>query len=120
MKNTYPLPEDDLRGELYWRMLLLVCKKRGGWPRVGAVVGLAGGALSMPLALVLWATTRFFLVAPTLGVLCNVLFALALPLLALGAVCLDRLETKPPILLPSAPRPAGTTRPYLIRHRRGR
>ncbi|MDQ3804135.1 MAG: hypothetical protein M3416_09935 [Acidobacteriota bacterium] len=107
MNKTYTLPEDDLRGELYRRIYLLISKKRGGWQSAGAAFGLAGGALSIPLALLLWAAVRFLAPAAlssTLNLLSNVFFALSVPLLALGACCLDLLEKK----LPALPPPAGS------------
>lgn len=114
MDRIYTLPEDDLRGELYRRIFLLVLKPRGGWQSFGAAVGIAGGALFIPLALLSWAAFKFLApsaVGPTLYALSNLLFALSLPLLALGACCLDLLERKPPALpLPAAPDSAASTR----------
>ena len=54
MNKIYALPEDDLKGGLYWRIYLLVSKQQGGWAGVGAAFGLAGGVLSIPSALLLW------------------------------------------------------------------
>jgi hypothetical protein len=110
MNKIYALPEDDLKGGLYWRIFLLVSKEQGGWTAVGVAFGLAGGVLSIPLALLLWVGARFIGpagIGPTLNLLSTILFALTFPLLAVGAYCLDRLEKKPPILpLPTEPRPA--------------
>jgi hypothetical protein len=114
MNKIYTLPEDDLGGEFYRRIYLLVSTKRGGWQSAGAVFGLTGGMLSIPLALVSWAAVRFLspvAISATLNVLSNLFFALSLPLLALGAYCLDLLEKKPPILpLSAESRTAGCER----------
>jgi hypothetical protein len=124
MNRTYALPEDDLRGGLYRRIYLLISKRRGGWQSAGAAFGLAGGLLSIPLALLSWAAVRFLApaaIGPTLNVLSNVFFALALPLLALGACCLDLLERKPPAAAPPAEsRPAGFERRDRLRPQRPR
>ncbi len=101
MDKVYTLRRDDLRGEPYRRILLLVRKRRGGWQSAGAAFGLGGGMLAIPTALMLWAAVRFLApltISSTLNVLSNVLFAAAIPLLALGACCLDLLEKKPPAL----------------------
>ena len=111
MNKIYTLGEDDLRGGLYGRIYLLIGKNRWTWKSVGAAFGIAGGMLSMLSALLLWATVRFLAsvgVGLILSTLDNVLFTLPLPLLALGAYCLDLLETQLPILPPPAKsRPSG-------------
>lgn len=93
--------EEDMGDELYRRIYLLI--KKNGWARqsIGAAFGLAGGMLSIILGALLWVTTP--LLAPGsfasfLNVLEIVFFVLPLPLLALGAYCLDLLEKKPPLL----------------------
>ena len=101
MSKIYTLREDDLGSALYLRIYLLLSKRRGGWQSAGAAFGLAGGMLSLPAALLLWAAARFIApvgTAAAMNVLSNVFFALPLPLLALGAYCLDLLERKPPVL----------------------
>jgi hypothetical protein len=101
MNNTYALPEDELRGEIYRRIYLLMNKEGGGWEVAGAAFCLGAGLLSIPLALVLWAAARFVGPAgagPLLNLLSTFLFVLTIPLLAIGASFLDLLEKKPPIL----------------------
>lgn len=121
MNKTYMLPEDDLGGEVYRRVYLLVNKNWGGWQSIGATIGLAGGVLSTPWALLLWAAVKFLTpsgIGTTLSLLSNVLFALSLPLLALGASCLDLLEKKPPVLpLPAESQPASPRRLHHLRPR---
>ena len=101
MNKIYILPKDELGGELYRRICLLISKNRWTRQSIGAAFGLAGGMLSIILGAVLWAIIQ--LLAPgSFGSFLNgleiVFFALALPLLALGAYCLDLLETKASIL----------------------
>jgi hypothetical protein len=113
MDKMYALPEDDLRGDIYRRILvlLLVGKNRGTWESVVAAVGLFGGLLSLVLAVLIWAVVG--LIAPEsahgshLDAAGTVLFVLPLPLLALGAFCLDLLEKKAAALpLPAESPPA--------------
>jgi hypothetical protein len=95
MERIYTLPEDELGGEVYERIYLLVTGEGGGWQSAGATLGLASGALSAPLSAVLWAAARCFGTAgigPALQSSSTVLSALTLPLLAVGACFLDRLE----------------------------
>jgi len=95
------LPVDELPGELYGRIYLLIRKNRWSQPSFGAIFGLVGGMLSIILGLLLWAEAG---VLPSgrfgafLFMLSNLFFALPLPLLALGAHCLDLLEKMPPVL----------------------
>ena len=117
------MPEDELRGEIYKRILLLLKKNRGSWQSVAAAVCLFGGLLSILLGVVAWAAFGLFAPAGALGSFLDtagtVLLVLPLPLLALGAVCLDLLEKKPPALpLPAEPRPAGPVRLRRLRPRR--
>ena len=111
MKKIYALPEDELKGEIYRRICLLVSKRGGGWRSAGAVFGLACGLLSVPLGLLVWAAAGFVGpvgIGPTLSLLSNIIFAVTLPLLAVGAFCLDLLEETPPIIpLPAESRRAG-------------
>ena len=118
MNKSYALSEDDLSRELYGRICLLVSGNRGGWESFGAAFGLAGGVLSAPSGALLWAAAQFPALAgtgPALSVLSNVLFGLCLPLLALGACCLDLLEKKSPLLASAAEaRRAAHDRPHLF------
>ena len=122
MNKIYTLPDDEMRGELYRRVLLLMKKNRGSWLPVAAAVGLFGGLLSIVLGGVSWAFFGLFAPAGALGsfldVAGTVLLVLPLPLLALGAFCLDLLEKKPPALpLPAEPRPAVPLRLRRLRPR---
>ena len=47
MNKIYALPEDELRGEIYQRILLLVGKNLWTWESVAAAVSLFGGLLSI-------------------------------------------------------------------------
>jgi hypothetical protein len=120
MNKTKTLPKDALPGDIYRRILLLMGKNRGSWEAVAAAVSLFGGLLAIVLGTLDWAVVGLFAPAGRLGsfldVTGTVLLVLPLPLLALGAFCLDLLEKKTPALpLPAASRPAVRVR----RHRRG-
>lgn len=115
MNKIYVLREDELRGGMYRRILLLIGKNRGAWQAVAGVAGLLGGLLSIVLGVLVWAVVG--LIAPSgavgsfLDAAGTVLFVLPLPLLALGAHCLDLLEKKPPALpLPAESRRAAPRR----------
>ena len=123
MNKIYVLPEDEMRGDIYRRMLLLVGKNRGSWQSVAAAVSLFGGLLCIVFGGLDWAFVGLFAPAGALGSILDtagtVLLLLPLPLLALGAFCLDLLEKKPPALpLPAEPRPAVPTRWQRVRARR--
>ena len=110
MNKIYMLPEDELKGEIYQRIVRLMGKNRGTWESVLAAVGLFGGLLSIVLGGVVWAAYGLFPPAGALGSLLDVagtvLLVMPLPLLALGAYCLDLLEKKPPALpLPTETKP---------------
>ena len=96
MNKIYALPEDELRGEIYLRILLLMEKHPGTWETVGAAVGLLGGLLSIALGVLAWAVVRFIALGGGLDSFLNAaeiaFFVLPLPLLALGAHCLDLLQ----------------------------
>ena len=102
MNKIYVLPEDDLRGDIYQRMLLLMGKNRGSWQSFAAVVSLFGGLLAIVLGALDWAFVGLFGPAGALGSFLNaagtILLVLPLPLMALGAFCLDLLEKKTPAL----------------------
>jgi hypothetical protein len=96
MNETYAPPGDALRGEIYRRILFLLKKNRASWQSAAAAVGLFGGLLSIVLGAVDWAAVGMFAPSGALGSFLDAagtaLFALSLPLLALGAHCLDLLE----------------------------
>lgn len=123
MGKIYVLPEDDMRGEIYQRILRLMGKNRGSWQSVAAAVSLFGGLLCIVLGAADWAFVGLFAPAGRLGSLLDtagtVLLLLPLPLMALGAFCLDLLEKKsPPLPLPAEPRPAVPARWHRLRPRR--
>lgn len=111
MNKIYVLPKDELGEMLYQRISLLIKKNRRGWAPRGAAFGLLGGMLSIILGALLWAIVPLLLQAGMrsfLNVLETVCFVLPLPLLALGAHCLDILEKRTPLpQLPSQFQPAG-------------
>ena len=122
MNKIYVLPKDELGEELYLRIYLLIKKKRWAWAAIGATFGLAGGMLSIASGTLLWAILP--LLAPDtfgsfLKVLETLFFVLSLPLLALGACCLDLLEKRPPIIpLPFETRPIGFENWHRLRPQR--
>lgn len=120
MEKIYVLPEDELRGEIYKRILLLLGRGRGSWQASAAAVGLCGGLLSIVLGCLVWAAVGLFAPVGVLGssldVAGTVLFTLPLPLLALGAYCLDLLETDA-AALPHRVEPRRDARPKALRPR---
>ena len=101
MNEIYTLRENDLGDVLYGRIYLLIRKNRWSWQSVGAAFGLAGGMLSILLGASLWIIVRFIVtghIGLFLTVLELVFFVLTLPMLALGAYCLDLLEKRAPVL----------------------
>jgi hypothetical protein len=105
MNKIYVLQKDELGGELYRRIYLLISKNQGSRQSIGASVGLFGGLLSIILGSLLWAIVPFLVRGGFESFLNTVeilFFALSLPLLAVGVCCLDLLEKSPPILPLSA------------------
>lgn len=119
MNKMCVLQKEELRGELDRRIYLLITKNPCTRLTIGASIGLAGGLMSIILGALLWAVVQ--LLAPgSFGSFLNsleiVFFVLALPLLALGAYCLDLLEKRPSILSMTAlPRPDGSARWHRLR-----
>jgi hypothetical protein len=107
----YILPKDELGEGLYRRIYLLIKKNRGCWAKRGAAFGLGGGMLSIIFGALLWGAVA--ILAPGglrafLNVMETVFFVMPLPLMALGAYCLDLLEQRTPVLPAPAPsRPHG-------------
>jgi hypothetical protein len=115
MNRFHAWPESDSGNLFYRRIYLLIRKNRWGWQAIGAAFGLAGGMLSIFLGALLWIIVRF-LATGYFGSFLNaveiVFFVLTMPLLALGAYCLDILEkTPPPLPLPAKQRHDGFRRP---------
>ena len=101
MNKMYVLPKDESGAELYRRIYLLITKNRWAWTTVGAACGLAGGMFSIILAALLWALVPLLWqdsLSSFLNLMETVFFVLPLPLLALGAHCLDLLDETPPLL----------------------
>jgi hypothetical protein len=122
MNKIYVLPEDDMRGEIYQRIFLLMGKNWRSWQSVAAAVSLFGGLLTIVLGALDWAFVGLFAPAGVLGSFLDtagtILLILPLPLLALGAFCLDLLEKKAPALpLPAESRPAVSVRRHYRRPR---
>ena len=104
MDEIYTLPEDELGEGIYRRILFLMGRNRWAWHSVVAAVGLFGGLLSIVLGFLDWAVVGLLAPSGAVGSFLNVagivLFILPLPLLALGAHCLDLLEKKAAAALP--------------------
>ena len=101
MNSTYVLPTDELGEGFYRRIFLLIKKNRPDKSSAGAAFGLAGGLLSISLGALLWAVVSLLTpggLRSFLNGLETIFFVLPLPLLAVGAYCLDLLEKKPPLL----------------------
>ncbi|HKS29920.1 MAG TPA: hypothetical protein VJS44_19005 [Pyrinomonadaceae bacterium] len=93
--------EDD-SGELFFRRIyLLISKNWCEWQSLCALLGLSCGLLSIIAGGLLWAVVHY-VQQGRLGASLNMIevacFALSLPLLVLGAYCLDLLEQRPPAL----------------------
>jgi hypothetical protein len=96
MKSSYKSKEDEVWEGLYPRIFLLIKTNKWTLQSVGASLGLGGGILSIIAATLLpfiasWLTPGNFLLLEKIS---NVSIGLILPLLALGAHCLDLLEKK--------------------------
>lgn len=124
MNKIYTPPEDEMRGEIYTRILLLLGKNLWTWESAAAAVGLFGGLLAIVLGGLAWAVVGLFAPAGALGSFLDaagtVLLVLPLPLLALGAYCLDLLEKKPPTLPPHGESRPDAARTALQPHRHRR
>jgi len=88
------LHEDEIWESLFLRIPFLVKKNQWKWQSVGAIAGLGGGiaafVLTMTLSVFGWLTRDGL--APILKEAGFVSLVSVLPLLALGAHCLDLLE----------------------------
>jgi hypothetical protein len=97
MNTTYKSLEAETEINLYQEMAALIKKNRWGWQSVCAVMGLAGGVIA-PIFGAIFDVTTWFVnwtsVISSLRILSIVLCALTIPLLTLGAFCLDSLESK--------------------------
>jgi hypothetical protein len=103
MSTTYESLEDRADTDLYEEVESLIKKNPWAWQSVCAVLGLAGGIIAPILGAMADALTWFIgskAVISNLNVLSIVSCALTLPLLILGACCLDLLESKTAQLSP--------------------
>lgn len=97
MNATFESLEDSPDTDLYQEIEILIRKNPWAWQSVCAVLGLAGGVIAPILGAIFDVITWFvhsILVNSYLHVISIVLCALTLPLLILGASCLDLLEAK--------------------------
>ena len=95
--NQYYELQEDLEWDLYEDMHRLIETNPWSWQSIGAVSGLGGCILSPVLGTLLIALTWFIhseRVVSYLNGVSIVLFALTIPLLGLGAHCLDLLDRK--------------------------
>ena len=95
MKITYEAIKGRAETDLYQEIESLIKKNPWAWQSVCAVIGLAGSILAPILGAISDVTAWFFdsgAVNWDLKILSIVLCALTLPLLILGAFCLDLLE----------------------------
>src|SRR5215210_3036963 len=97
MNSTYESLTDREDIDLYQEIETLIKKNPWAWQSVCAVVGLAGGVIAPFLGATSDVITWFVhsnAVNSYLHVLSIVLCALTLPLIILGAFCLDSLQAK--------------------------
>ena len=97
MNATFDSLENQAETDLYQEIETLIKKNPWSWQSVCAVVGLVGGVIAPFLGATADVITWFInshAVISYLHVLSIVLCALTLPLLILGAFCLDSLEAK--------------------------
>ena len=94
--NKYDkLTEDEVWNDLYPRIYLLI--KKNQWESIGAVFGLGGGILSLVMGIVFEIVTwSLFMQSNNLYFkkVSFICFMMNLPLLTVGAHCLDLLEKK--------------------------
>lgn len=107
MKYYLDASRDQPSDDLFERIGLLVKESPRSWPSVATIFGLAGGILA-PAFGTLLTVVNWFTSQPRaslyLSRLSTTLFFLTIPLLALGAHCLDILEERV-----APPSPATTT-----------
>jgi hypothetical protein len=97
MNNYLDTSRDPVRDDPFERIGSLIWKSPRPWPSAGAVTGLAGGILAPALGAALTAISWFAsqqMASLYLSRLSTTLFFLTIPLLALGAHCLDLLEER--------------------------
>jgi len=97
MNATFRLLAERAEIDPYQEIESLIKKNRGRWQSACAVTGLVGGVVAPLLGTMFEAIAWFINSIPVnsyLHVLSIVLCALTIPLLTLGASCLDLLEAK--------------------------
>ncbi len=97
MKNIHKSNEDEIWEGLYPQILFLIKKNKWTWQSVAALFGFGSAILSFIVGILL-PIAAFWLIPDgsdsTLKGISSVFLILILPLLALGAHCLDLLEKK--------------------------
>ncbi|HEX2751800.1 MAG TPA: hypothetical protein VHP34_01575, partial [Alphaproteobacteria bacterium] len=120
MDRTYEWLKDRPETDFYGEMESLIRKNPWAWQSVLAVLGLAGGVIAPFLGAASDVITWFAKSATVnsyLHVLSIVFCALTIPLIALGACCLDMLEAKTARLPPAAPLPRDESTPASLNGR---
>lgn len=121
MKRHYRSRGGQREDDIYRRINFLVIQSPRTWQSVCAAVGLAGGLLAPLLGALLTVTAWFFTPGGSLlNALGTASFVLTIPLLALGAYCLDLLEKKAPTLTPRAEPQRGGSDPGISLRGRAR
>ena len=116
MNQHYESQQDQAEDDLYQRMEVLIKTDPWRWQSIGAMLGLAGAILAPLLGATLDVITWFVnsqIVTSRLHALSIVLCALPIPLLLLGAHCLDLLEAK-------STSPSAHARPQIVEAASGR
>jgi hypothetical protein len=97
MKQDDPSPEESKGKRLYLKPYSPAKSLGWTWQAMGAVVGLAGGLVTIVFgsvfSIISW-FTKSKSIGSFLGKYGTTLFLLAIPLLILGAHCLDLLDRK--------------------------
>ena len=95
MKSSYKLKKYEVWEGLYPRIFFLIQKNKWSWQSIGAIFGLGGAIFSIIMAVSLPFAAYWLLAGGSVSFIKEISFvflALALPLMAFGAHCLDLLE----------------------------
>jgi hypothetical protein len=120
MDRTYEWLNDRPETDFYQEVESLIRKNPWAWQSVCAVLGLAGGVIAPFLGAASDVTTWFVHSTTAnsyLHVLSIVFCALTIPLIALGACCLDLLEANNACLSPPDTRPRAESTPASLNGR---
>jgi len=112
MKMYYVSRQDRVADDLYQRAYVLIKGSPGTWTAFGAAFGLPAGLFCPVIGALLTVTAwsvKLHAFSSVLNVLSLISFMFTMPLLALGAHCLDLLEGKS--LPPPPPSRCTTTLP---------